>query len=139
MLGGLHIEFSRPQKSQQTQRIQSLFVAVLFQHLPQLMHLRILFLSGVARVAGLSFRSGGGKIVMIVYWVKLHPRIGRVLMIRRCCRHFVGEWGKRNGRATLPTELNRQARTVTDSVCEVEDINAVDAEIFCDRRCTLVA
>ena len=69
MLGGLHIEFSRPQKSQQTQRIQSLFVAVLFQHLPQLMHLRILFLSGVARVAGLSFRSGSGEVVMIVYGV----------------------------------------------------------------------
>lgn len=62
----LHVKFSSPEKPQQGQSVQSVFVAFLLQHGPQLVYLSILLLGGVARMAGLGLGGGGRKVIVVV-------------------------------------------------------------------------
>lgn len=69
ILGSLDIELAGAQEAQHGQGIQSLRVPLLLQHCPQLVHLRILFRRGVAWVASLRLRRGGGEVVLVVLGV----------------------------------------------------------------------
>lgn len=66
LLSQFNIKLASAQESKQGQSIQAFGVALLLEHCPQLVHLGILFRSGVAGVTRDSVRRGSREVVLIV-------------------------------------------------------------------------
>lgn len=77
-LGQLDVELAGAQEPEESQSVQSLCVAQLLQHCPQLEDLRILFRGGVAGVTILLLRRSGRVVVVVILGIGGHLLLGSI-------------------------------------------------------------